>query len=890
MKPNQKISLFFLLLLAFCWPFSSFAKSVLVLNSYHETFPWTDNLVKGMKTVLQAAPHDIELFVEYMDTKRTKPEPQYLDKLEALYYEKHAKHTFDAVITTDNNALNFLVDRYNRLFPNTPVVFCGVNNFTPSLLKGNQNITGVVESPDIKGTINLAKRLHPNLNKIIVITDDTPTGIMNRSIASKYLNTLKMLSITYINGTNCSLDEAIALLKKAPKDSIVLFLDFWRDKTGAFFSSRHVIPLFSRVSPVPTYSHNDLYLSPRGIVGGKLNAGFYHGTAVADLVLKVLTGAHPKDVPIDLQSPSKHIVDYVQLKKFRINNKRLPLGTIVKNKPFSIYETYKGPIWATSLVISVLLLLIAFLSHNIVKRKQAERELSKEQARLLAMFEAANTVAFITYGLSKERHTVTDFSPGAETIFGYERDEAIGGSIALFSTSNSSLNQLEELLANNPHGYTRELSLLRKNGELFDGLVTTHPLLDGEDNIVAALDVVIDLTEQKKAEAEQKRLEAQVRHSQKLKSLGILAGGIAHDFNNLLMAIHGNTELAISEESHSQATQKCLEEILTASKRASELTNQLLAYSGRSQVVKSAVQINELVREMGELLSVSKSQKAEIRFELDQDLDVVEADVGQIRQVVMNLVTNASEAIGDQEGVITIKTTPYEHEGGLVAQSYVEEPLATGSYIAISVTDTGCGMDAEALSRLFEPFYTTKFTGRGLGLAAVLGIVRSHGGAICITSIVGEGTTFRVLLPTSPDSDQKAHQEERARERYDLTGLTFLVADDELVVREVAARMLEKAGAAVVKAADGREALDLFAQEPNKFDGLLFDVTMPRMDGPEAAEAVLEIRPNTPIVFASGYPAEDSVKFFGEGQRPFIQKPFEFETLVGLLHSLTVID
>jgi len=260
---------------------------------------------------------------------------------------------------------------------------------------------------------------------------------------------------------------------------------------------------------------------------------------------------------------------------------------------------------------------------------------------------------------------------------------------------------------------------------------------------------VNDITERKLAEEERQRLQAQLQQIQKLESLGVLAGGVAHDFNNLLTAILGNAELALMDLTPYSPARPSLEEIRKAAQRASELSGQMLAYSGRGRFVVGPVNLSDLVREVGELLKVSISKKALLQYDLATDLPPIIADAGQLRQVVMNLVTNASEALGDQEGTITLCTRVVDVDRGYLAQAYVDEKLPAGRYVSLEVADTGCGMDEATRARIFEPFFSTKFTGRGLGLPAVLGIVRGHKGAIKVESAPGKGARFTVIFSCS---------------------------------------------------------------------------------------------------------------------------------------------
>jgi two-component system, cell cycle sensor histidine kinase and response regulator CckA len=406
------------------------------------------------------------------------------------------------------------------------------------------------------------------------------------------------------------------------------------------------------------------------------------------------------------------------------------------------------------------------------------------------------------------------------------------------------------------------------------------PLRSLSGEIAGVLGTYEDITKSKKAEEAQRRLEAEIQYAQKLESLGILAGGIAHDFNNLLVAVLGYADLALASLSQATPAYQHVTEIQTAARRARELTNQMLAYSGKGRFVVRRLQINDVIQEMVQLLQASIPKKVQLRYELTAAPSSVDVDVAQIRQVVMNLVTNAAEAIGDGTGTITLATRRQHADEAYLRRTGVNEALPAGEYVFVDVSDNGCGMDAATRERIFEPFFTTKFQGRGLGLAAVLGIVRGHGGAIVVYSELGKGSCFKLLLPAA--QGQLPAEEGPARPEADSAPLagTVLVVDDERVVREAAAMMLEHLGFDVLVAADGTEALDMFRKHGEQIRLVLLDMTMPRMDGEETFRELRRVAPSVRVILASGYnEMEATSRFVGRGLAGFIQKPFTMAEL-----------
>jgi len=396
----------------------------------------------------------------------------------------------------------------------------------------------------------------------------------------------------------------------------------------------------------------------------------------------------------------------------------------------------------------------------------------------------------------------------------------------------------------------------------------------------AALVFVRDVTELKRAERERRQLEAQMQHAQKLESLGVLAGGIAHDFNNLLVGVLGNAGLALMELPPESPARQSTEQIRTAAEHAAELCKQMLAYSGRGRFVIQPLNLSGLVREMGHLLQTAIQKAITLRYDFAEDLPAVLGDANELRQVIMNLITNAAEAIGDEMGVITVRTGLLEADRQYLTTTYLAQDEAAGTYVCLEVSDTGCGMDEETKARIFDPFFTTKFTGRGLGLAAVLGIVRGHRGAIKIYSEPGRGTTFKVLLPCSEQPPVDLESQDEPISDWDASG-AILVADDEQIVRAVTRKMLEGQGFSVLTAANGPEAVEMLGQNANKVVLVLLDLTMPRMSGLETFSRMRRVRRDVPIVLSSGYSEEEAISdFAGTDLAGFIQKPFDPKSLI----------
>jgi PAS domain S-box-containing protein len=471
---------------------------------------------------------------------------------------------------------------------------------------------------------------------------------------------------------------------------------------------------------------------------------------------------------------------------------------------------------------------------------------------------------------------ITFVNPAVESFLGYTATELVGdtGHRLWFDEDRPAREARHRSLVIGAPTRREMLRCRTRDGREVWGLEATVRFRDTSIR-AGALTIVTDVTESRK-------IDAAVRQAQRLESLGVLAGGIAHDFNNLLVGILGNATLARGDAGANSDLARCLADIETAAVRAAELTQQLLAYAGKGRFVLARSSVNELVHGIARLVSATISKQITMRYELASEALSIEGDATQLRQVIMNLLTNAADAIGPRAGLVTLRTRGCSLEAEALSRLTLGEGLSPGAYLAIEVIDTGSGMSEATRARIFDPFFTTKFTGRGLGLAAVLGILRAHRGAIDVESVEGEGTTFRVFLPRVAPSDAAvgtAPPAEAAPDR--VPARTILVVDDEEVVRRVMRRVLTRRGVEVLEAADGASAIETFRAHRQDIAVVVLDYTMPGMSGAETFEKLRAIEPDVRVVLASGYTEEDATRLFGSGGiRGFVMKPFTAETLV----------
>lgn len=483
---------------------------------------------------------------------------------------------------------------------------------------------------------------------------------------------------------------------------------------------------------------------------------------------------------------------------------------------------------------------------------------------------------------------VTFMNPAAEREFGFPANELLGRRLdhqLRFHGSNGALLGGPDYPVNRCLATATSVTgvdgvFLSRSGDEIDVAASIAPI--AQNGVVSSAVLILhNLTERK-------RTEERLRQKQKLESIGLLAGGIAHDFNNILVGILGNASFAQDMLRPGTQVHSILDRIIDASERAAHLTRQMLAYSGQGRFVVEPVDLSRLVPEFLKLVEGSIPAKVNVRLQLAEALSPVMADAAQMQQVIVNLVLNAAEAIGDRKGTITIRTGLSRPDASCFADELNRSGLPTGECVYLEVEDTGCGMDAATKARIFDPFFTTKFTGRGLGLAAVAGVVRGHHGAICVETKPELGSKFRVLLPLSPESIPPAVAPTRltASTRRDHTGQVILVVDDEPVVLQTATQALTRQGYTVLQADSGAKAVELLGQQNQPISLVLLDVRMPGMDGPETLARMREIKPDVDVVISSGYGEQETRALFGgKAISGFIQKPYTASRIAEVIEA-----
>ena len=524
---------------------------------------------------------------------------------------------------------------------------------------------------------------------------------------------------------------------------------------------------------------------------------------------------------------------------------------------------------------------IISLGHDITQHKMVEDALRESEATLRAHVENSFDVIF-----TLDAAGIFFFvSPAWERHFGYPADEVIGQPFAPFVHPDDvqpCVEYLTWILTTGKSGTSPIYRVKCTDGSYRSFVANGMPYTDTKGRMLF-IGVGHDVTDQLRAEQERLDFERQLLHTQKLESLGILAGGIAHDFNNLLLTILGNVELAAMKITPDSSAHRLLDQAMLAANRAADLTSRLLAYSGKGVFVISRLNLNDLVNENASLFRTAVSRTVAIEMAPSPRLPDIMGDTAQIQQVIMNLITNASEAIAIQAGRIKISTGQQTYDRDALSSSRLEQKPAPGDFVYVEVSDNGSGMSEQVQQRIFDPFFTTKFTGRGLGMSAVLGIVKAHSGALFLTSSPGNGTTIRVAFPaTDTPAPQQPHPETalpQTTQRPSLSG-TVLVVDDEKSVLKICVSMVKHCGLATITASDGAEAVNIFRARSHEIDLVLMDLTMPNMDGVAAMVELRKIQPDVRIILSSGFNEQElDERIRDQNPSGFIRKPYSLKNL-----------
>lgn len=850
-------------------------RPVLIINSYHAGYQWTEEQIAGIRRKLDETHQGIEYYVEYLDTKRLLPGYRLYSRAADFIKNKYQGIEFAAVFVTDDNALDFMIDYYGDLFSGVPVIFCGINRDTSQLLAKHPQFAGVEERKDIRGTLDLALKLVPAAHHVILLGDGTATSRVNREQVETALKDYPQLNLISIDGSMVAFGEILALLGKISPDSFCLFLGFWRDRSGLTIPPDVALRKFSEACSLPIFVNSDSYLG-QGALGGIVASARAHGEAAGRLAAEILSGRRPESSSAGDPGLNVALFDARAMKRFGIRESDLPADAQFINKPPpSIFVRHKLEVAVLAVAGLAVLALFLAVSKGWLQKTGVAKALAESENDLATILEAIGdgVIAADAHG------RIGRINAAAVKLTGWGEAEALGKPVEEIyrvvdsQTRKRASDRFAKIMDGDPVG-TQPGNRLLIGCDGAESLVSESgsAIRDRKGARKGAVLVFRDVTEMNK-------LQDDLRHAQKMEAIGKLAGGVAHDFNNLLTGIIGNAELIRISLDGETDLLECAEQIIKSSSRAADLAGQVLTFSRKGRPNMKAVDINSVLDEVIALLAHSIDRRIEVVKRLDAYRHWVHGDATQLQNVFLNLSINARDAM-PEGGTLSFRThdVVVEPDSPRTKSGEVEP----GKYIEIQVSDTGMGIEQKLRERIFEPFFTTKDEGKGtgLGLAMVYGTVQTHRGSVELHSRPGHGTTFTVLLPVcaAPDS---AEVPKAAGERSRAKGKGhILVVDDEEAIRVLLGKMLKQLGYQVSLSADGMEAVEFYARHGAEVDLVILDLMMPRMDGEKAFARIRAINPAAKIMIVSGFTKSKVVDdLLAKGALGFLAKPFHMSEI-----------
>ena len=870
----------FLLIPALLWPVSGqadntlFSKSVLVIHSYHKGMQWVEDVESGLeKRLLTALGDTVDIKVEYLDSKRFGGD-EYSRLVTDVWRHKYKNSQPDCLIVCDDNGLNLLLSVRDEIFPGVPIVFCGINLYEPERFASIDNITGVVEAYDLTGTLNIIRKLQPDISSLFIINDDTTSGVANR----RRLEEIQYgfgAQLSFIYSGVQTIEELKRSVARLSDDTAVLLMSFNRDSRGRVLRYRDAVAAVHENSNRPVFGVWRFYLG-RGIVGGSLVDGVQQGESAANLCLRILGGTPAADLPVITKSPNRSMFDYRELKRFGISLTKLGPDAVVLNRPASIWHTHRTPILIGLALFIGQSVIIFFLVINVRKRVSSEKQLKKSRQNLETTLSSIdNPVVSVDsrYRIVEANHAIAEIlGVPLDDLAGCEFDERLrqqdpAGGVELAEILMESVASGQTITlpgdfsfvtaAGRERRYAGTCSPLRANGGKAGGVVL----------------ILRDVTEQE-------NMQQMLAQSQKMEAIGQLAGGVAHDFNNLLTGISGFAELLSLQLGDDTAKRDNALRIVQAAGRARDLTRQLLSFARKGKIVSSVVDCHESLGSAIALLERSLDKSVVVVRELEADNGTIVGDPVQLENIFINIGINGADAMV-RGGTLRFHTANVVISEPLVCE--FGENLEEGEYLMVSISDTGLGMSPDVRESIFEPFFTTKETGKGtgLGLSAVFGAMKEHNGRIRLISEVGCGTEFQLYFPIDPRPLQVGKAEQN---KLRTGGETILVIDDEELVLSTVQQLLEELGYHVLMAGSGQQGVELFRKERGNIDLVLLDMIMPGMDGVECYRLLKGIDSDVKVVICSGFAKTSRVKEVERlGAIGFLQKPYTASEVTGTL-------
>lgn len=848
-------------------------RNLLILNSYHEADSWTQELAGSITSQLSREFPGLEIFVEYMDSRRFSG-PGHFGLVRQSLEGKYASTKFDAIIASDDAALTFLIAQGEAFLGGPPVVFGGVSNEAVILSADRRRFTGVEEKFDYSALVSLLLHMRPEIRRLAVVVDNSENSSSFQVGFERAIAAFPSIKREVLDGRQIGLEGVLDRIRKLPSDSAVIAMAYIVDRDGKHLSPGESLVRIAQASQVPVVSPNVSELG-QGILCGNVNGARQHSEWIVGVAANVLRGIPPERLPILTDSIFAPIVDYEAMNKFSIRADSLPREVQIVNRPSGRLGPYRGLLIGIGIFLVFQMAIIVLLVTNIIARRKAveqrdiqARELEERNRSLdnlnrsIVSEHAARESAEKALRESEQRYRdmvenaldciynhdlngrFTEVNRTMCDVLGYSRDELTGSGFDKVLTPESLEKVLEmtaRQLAGAPSTHYELTALTKSGGRIWIEVSSRLIWANGFPTCVECF--ARDITRRKS-------LEEELRQARQMEALGRLSGGVAHDFNNILTVVTGYSDLLMMTLPASDPARAKVEEIRRAGERATELTRKLLAF-GRAQASPDVSgDLHKTLAECSEMLRYLAPPPVEISISAAPGPAPVQCDPVEIQQVLLNLALNARDAMPGG-GRIEIRTQIHD------------------ASVELTVSDTGIGMDDTTRARVFDPFFTTKAPGRGtgLGLPTVYGIVRRAGGRIEIDSMPNRGTTVTIRLPlVQPPVEERTEAVACEWPRGQLE--MIFVVDDQEEVRSYTSEVLDQLGY-TVRAFEGADpALQAMKEQPWL---LITDVIMPGIAGSELARLAQEKFPRLPVLFLSGYPGPEQESTAGHS---FLAKPF----------------
>lgn len=855
------------------------SKRVLVLFSYNYNFVSQQKIIEGLESARKIADlRSCEFVHEYLDFMFKDEELSLV--IRNLLLKRYANQRFDLVITIYEPALDFLLNEGKDLLPKSPCLALFAIE-RPSMTRAGQPVIQIPLSSDPQGTLALALKFFPKTQKVYFVSGANQSDKSFEAQARKAFDPWqKKLEFDYTG--NRSVDDVMKKVTNLKPGNIVIYSRVSSDITGKKFVPGDVASVIAKVSTAPVFCLSSSHINT-GVIGGSLIDFEALGAMLSRTIVALGEGK-----PLVIEPASQYIkpmFNWLQIRRWKINADLLPTDSVIINRSPSLWVQYKQTmilvvmvfVTLTGLIVALMIRIRnSALIAEIDERKQVQKIVQSANSYNRCLLEASLD-PIVTIGPEGK---ITDLNLATEFATGCRREELIGTDFADYFTEPGKARAIYQKVFKEGCVQDYELNIRRRDGSIMPVRYNASIFKDNTDQVLGVFAVARDITRIKKAEEERFALERKLLQSKKAESLGCMAGAIAHHYNNLLSVVMGNLELFMELTPQAASDAERLTEAMKAARRAAELSSLMLTFLGQASGNQEPMDLSDICR--GCLPTLQESIPKEVDFEvnLPSESPAIKANASQIRQVLTHLIANAVDAIGVASGFIhlNVKTVSVSDISETFRRPLEWQPQ-DNLYACLEVTDSGCGLSTETMDKLFDPFFTSKFTGRGLGLPVVLGIVKAHGGAVTVESRLNQGSVFRVVMPISAE-DTNRLPAVSVKSHVISSGCTVLLVEDDPGVRKMARAMLDALGFTALEAKDGVEALEMYKQNKDVIRVVLSDLTMPRMDGWATLEALHRLDPDLPVILASGY---DQAQVM-EGDHPhlpqaFLNKPYQLSEL-----------